>query len=485
MAEPHAPSNSWTAESMAAVLFRQRKAFLSELPVTAAARIDRIERAIDLLAANEGRIADALSTDYGCRPRDLSRFTEAAASISVLKHARKRVRAWMRPERRTLDFPIGLLGGRAWVEWVPKGVMGIISPWNFPVYLIFGPLSGALAAGNRAMVKPSEHTPATAELIAELIAGAFDETEVAVCTGGADVGRAFSELPFDHLLFTGGAAVGRHVMRAAAENLVPVTLELGGKSPVVVGRSADLERAARSIALGKLLNAGQICIAPDYVFVPSEMVQDFVTAIEGHIRSMYPSLKDNPDYTSVINDTHYARLRAFVEEARRSGADVHEINPAGEDLTDDPLRRLAPTIVIEPDEALQLMQQEVFGPVLPVKVYRGIDEVIAYVNDHPRPLCLYYFGNDREERQRLLSRTISGGVTLDEVILHALIEALPFGGIGASGMGVYRGIDGFRAFSHAKGVFKAPRPDMWKLLGLVPPYGKVLQKTLAKELRAG
>ncbi len=273
-------------------------------------------------------------------------------------------------------------------------------------------------------------------------------------------------------------------MRAAANNLVPVTLELGGKSPVVVGRSADLGRAAHSVALGKLLNAGQICIAPDYAFVPSDKVHDFVTAVEGHIRSMYPSLKNNPEYTSVINENHYARLKAVVAEARRSGAEVLEINPAGEDLTDDPLHKLAPTIVIEPDDGLRLMQEEIFGPVLPVKGYRNIDEVIAYVNDHPRPLCLYYFGDDAVERERLLSHTTSGGVTLDEVVMHALIEALPFGGVGASGMGLYRGFDGFRAFSHARAVFKAPLPNMWKLLGLVPPYGKALQKTLAKELRA-
>jgi coniferyl-aldehyde dehydrogenase len=483
MTEPTTLSSGWTAESMAAVLARQREAFLAELPVTAATRIDRIDRAIHLLVNNEGRIADALSDDYGCRPRDLSRFTEAAASISVLKHARKRVRAWMKPERRTLDFPIGLLGGKAWVEYVPKGVMGIISPWNFPVYLIFGPLSGALAAGNRAMIKPSEHTPVTAALIAELISQTFAETEVVVCTGGAEVGRAFSELPLDHLLFTGGTAVGRLVMRGAAENLVPVTLELGGKSPVVVGRSAVLGRAAQSVALGKLLNAGQICIAPDYVFVPSEKVHDFVAAVERDIRSMYPSLKENPEYTSVINEKHFERLSAFVEEARRSGAEVREVNPAGEDLTHDPLHKFAPTIVIEPDESLRLMREEIFGPVLPVKGYRKIDEVIAYVNDHPRPLCLYYFGDDGAERRHLLSHTTSGGVTLDDVIIHALIEALPFGGVGASGMGLYRGIDGFRAFSHAKGIFRAPRLSMWKLLGLLPPYGKALQKTLARELR--
>jgi coniferyl-aldehyde dehydrogenase len=474
----------WTAESMGTLLDRQRQAFLAELPVTAATRIDRIDRAIHLLSDNEGKIADALSADYGCRPRDMSRFTEAAASIGPLKYARKHVRQWMKPEPRKLDFPFGPLGCRARIEYVPKGVMGILSPWNFPVFLVFLPLSGALAAGNRAMVKPSEHTPATAELLTELIGRTFDETEVVVCTGGPEVGEAFSALPFDHLLFTGGTAIGRLVMRAAADNLVPVTLELGGKSPVVVGRSANLERTAQKVALGKLLNAGQICIAPDYAFVPSEKVEEFVTALEGQVRSLYPSLKDNPEYTSVINENHYARLRAAVDEAKESGAEVREINPADEDLVDDPLRKLIPTVVIEPDDSLQVMQEEIFGPVLPVKGYRSIDEVISYVNERPRPLCLYYFGADAEERSRVLSRTTSGGVTVNDVLIHALIEQLPFGGIGASGMGVYRGIDGFRSFSHPRAVFTSPKLNLWKLMGLQPPYGKALQRTLKKELKA-
>ncbi len=475
---------SWTAESMKALLDRQRTAFLAELPVTPATRIDRINRAIDLLSSNEGKIADALSEDYGCRPRDLSRFTEAAACIGPLKFARKRVRQWMRPERRKLDFPFGSLGCRAHVEYVPKGVMGIISPWNFPVFLVFLPLSGALAAGNRAMIKPSELTPATAKLLEVLIGQTFDETEVAVCTGGPEVGQDFSALPFDHLLFTGGTSVGRRVMRAAADNLVPVTLELGGKSPVIVGRSTDIGRAALRVTMGKLLNAGQVCIAPDYAFVPAESVNDFVMAVEEQIRSMYPSLRDNAEYTSVVNHSHYARLREVVEEARGAGAEVREINPANEELTDDPLRKLAPTLVIEPDDKLKLMREEIFGPILPIKSYRSIEEVIAYINERPRPLCLYYFGDDAEERTRVLSRTTSGGVTVNDVLIHALIEQLPFGGIGSSGMGVYRGVDGFKSFSHPRAVFTSPRLNLWKLLGLQPPYGKALQRTLARELKA-
>jgi coniferyl-aldehyde dehydrogenase len=468
---------------MAALVARQRKAFLNELPVSAATRIDRLDRAIHVLCENEGRIADALSEDYGCRPRDLSRFAEVAASLGPLKYARKRVRQWMKPERRTPDFPFGLLGCRAHIEYVPKGVMGIISPWNFPVFLAFLPLSGALAAGNRAIIKPSEHTPATAELIAEVIGRAFDETEVAVCVGGPEVGKAFSELALDHLLFTGGTAIGRHVMRAAADHLVPLTLELGGKSPVVVGRSADVERTALSVAIGKLLNAGQICIAPDYAFVPSEIMYEFVEAVETHVRLLYPSIKDNPDYTSVINQHHFERLQAVVAEAGESGAEVREIVPGSEDLSAAPCSKIPPTLVIEPDDGLQLMQEEIFGPILPIKGYREVDDVIAYVNDRPRPLCLYYFGDDSEERSRVLSCTTSGGVTINNTLIHALIEALPFGGIGASGMGTYRGIDGFRAFSHPRAVFTSSRVNLWKLMGLQPPYGKTLQRTLARELK--
>jgi coniferyl-aldehyde dehydrogenase len=483
MAERAVASETWTPESMRAVLARQRAAFLAELPVSAETRVDRIDRAIDLLVRSDHRIAEALDADFGCRPRDFSRFTEAAASVAALKHARKRLRRWMRPEPRSLDFPLGLLGGRAWVEYLPKGVVGVISPWNFPVYLTFGPMSGALAAGNRVMVKPSEHTPETSALMAELVADAFDDTEVVVCTGGPDVGRAFSELALDHLLFTGGTAIGRLVMRSAADNLVPVTLELGGKSPVIVGRSADLGRAAQSVALGKLTNAGQVCIAPDYAFVPADRVADFAAKVEEHLTAMYPTLGSNPQYTSVINEHHFRRLRETIDEARAWGAEIREINPSGEDLSDGSLRKLPPTLVLEPGDELRLMREEIFGPVLPIKGYRDIEDVVDYINHRPRPLSLYYFGHDADERRRLLSGTVPGGVTLNEVLAHALIESLPFGGIGASGMGAYRGIDGFRTFSHPRGMFKAPRPNMWKLMGLLPPYGKKLTRTVERELR--
>jgi coniferyl-aldehyde dehydrogenase len=462
----------------------QRAAFRAEGVVSARTRVDRLDRLARMLRENEGRIAEVVESDFGCRHRDFSRYAEVASSLKMIRHARRSLRSGMRIERRRLEFPLGLLGAQGRVQWVPKGVVGVISPWNYPVYLAIAPLADVLAAGNRAMLKPSEHTPRTSELLAELIRDFFDPAELAVCPGGSEVGRAFSRLPFDHIVFTGGAEVGRLVMRAASENLVPVTLELGGKSPAIVGRSARLGRAAESVVLGKLINSGQMCTAVDYAFVPREQLDEFVAMAGDLIARMYPSLADNPDYASVISDRHFQRLLELVEEARRRGARVVEINPAGEDLSVNGLRKLAPTIILNPDDDLRVMVEEVFGPVLPIRAYGLIDEVIEYVNDHGRPLALYYFGRDRSERNRVLARTMPGGVTINEVIAHAVMENLPFGGVGSSGMGVYHGLDGFREFSHRRACMKAPRVSMWRLLGMRPPYGKQLRRILKWELRA-
>ena len=468
------PSGVWTAESMAALLARQRRSFLAQLPVSADTRLVRIECAIRLLVDNAGKIADALLADYGCRPRDLSRFTEVGASIAALKHARKHLRAWMEPERRPLDFPIGLLGGRAWVEYVPKGVMGIISPWNFPVFLTFLPLAGALAAGNRAMIKPSEHTPATAQLMVELIGGAFDETEVAVCTGGPEVGKAFSELPLGHLLFTGGTAIGRHVMRAAADNLVPVTLELGGKSPVVVGRSADLDRAAMRVALGKLLNAGQTCIAPDYVFVQRSDLAAFVEALRHQARRMYPSGIDDPDYCSIINQRQYGRLLGYVEEARASGVDVVPLFEGG--AQDDERHRLGPAAIVAPGPGLAVMRDEIFGPLLPVLAYDDVKQAVDFVNAQPSPLAMYWFDEDARRIDWALKESHAGGMCVNETLMHVTQEELPFGGVGPSGMGHYHGEWGFETFSKLTPVFKQSRFNGMNLF--MPPYKRHVQPML-------
>ena len=471
-------------QRMRAVLAAQRRAFHAELPVSSATRIDRLERAIALLVDHGERLVDAMAEDFGHRSRDMSRVTDIMGSIKPLKHAKKHVARWMKPERRRPEFPMGLFGARAEVQWQPKGSVGVISPWNFPVTLTFTPLAGIFAAGNRVMIKPSEFTPATSALFAELFASAYDEDEVAVFTGGAEVGRAFSALPFDHMLFTGATAIGRHVMRAAADNLVPVTLELGGKSPVIIGAGADRAQAAERIVMGKMMNAGQICLAPDYLLLPASQVDDYVADIRRVTARMYPTLRDNPDYTSVLGERHAARLDEWLADAREHGASVVEVNPAGETFdARDGVHVMPLTLLLDVHDRMQVMRDEIFGPLLPIVTYRDIDEAIDFVNARPRPLGLYYFGRDDAERQRVLARTVSGGVTVNDVIWHVGQEDLPFGGIGPSGMGVYHGVDGFREFSHAKSVFRQSRFNLAKLAGLQPPYGDRLKATLKREIR--
>lgn len=470
-----------TESRLRALLERQRRAFLAAGPPDRATRIDRLDRAIALLVDHRDELVEALSEDFGHRSREQSLLTDVAASIEPLKFARRRVGRWMRPEKRKTQFPFGLFGARAEIRFQPLGVVGVISPWNFPVNLTFAPLAGILSAGNRAMIKPSEHTPRTSELMARIIGEVFDDSEIAVVTGGPEVGRAFSRLPFDHLLFTGSTAVAAHVMRAAAENLVPVTLELGGKSPVVVGRSASLEDTARKVAAGKLMNAGQICLAPDYVFVPEGSVEAFADATRQAVAAMYGSLVENPDYTSVIGERHVERLREYVEDARAKGSTAIELNPAGEDFSRQAAHKLPPVLVLEPSDDTKVMQEEIFGPVLPIKPYRDLDEVIRYVNEHPRPLALYYFGKDSAERERLLERTTSGGVTVNDVIMHVMMEDLPFGGVGPSGMGAYHGRDGFRRFSHAKAIYRQSRFDLGAMVR--PPYGAKLRRLLKMQIR--
>ncbi|MBO3273765.1 coniferyl aldehyde dehydrogenase [Pseudomonas schmalbachii] len=443
-----------------AILDKQRAASLATGPLSAEQRIELIDRAIGLLVDHEQEIIDAVCADFGHRSKDFSRVTEVLSPIAALKQTKAQLAGWMKPEPRYTDR------GEAWVQYQPLGVVGIVSPWNFPVNLAFGGLAGALSAGNRVMLKPSEFTPKTSELMARMIRSVYAEDEVAVITGGPDVGQAFCSQPFDHLLFTGATSVGRHVMRAAAENLVPVTLELGGKSPTIVSRSADLKSAVTKIITGKMHNAGQICIAPDYVFVPEESVEDFIVVTRAALAGYFPSLKDNPDFTSVINARHFERLQGYLNEAREAGVELIELNPAGEDFADQPHHKIAPTLLRNPGDELKVMQDEIFGPLLPIKPYKDIAEVVAYINAHPRPLALYWFGDDAAEESFVLERTTSGGVCLNDVIRHVGVESLPFGGVGPSGMGAYHGFDGFRTFSHARSVLRAgDGPDLMR-----PPY---------------
>ena len=461
-----------TIQGMQQRLDAQKQAQIAGGAVSAELRIDRLKRCIAILESNGDDLIDAMRIDFGHRNVNQSKMADIDGAIGPIKNAVKHVRSWMRPEKRSTMFPLNLLGGRSRIEFQPLGVVGCISPWNFPVQLTFAPLAGILAAGNRAMIKPSEYTPQTSELMKSLIEARFDENEIAVFTGGPEVGEAFSRLAFDHLLFTGATNVARHVMRAAADNLVPVTLELGGKSPVIVGRSANLTQAARNIMNGKTMNAGQICLAPDYVMVPEESKDEFVEAARAAVGDMYPNIKDNPDYTSVINERHYDRLQTYIVDAKAKGGNVVEINPASEDFSQQEHHRIPPTLVLDPTEDMLVMQEEIFGPVLPVKPYSTVDETIDYVNAHDRPLGLYYFGQDSGETRKVLNETVSGGVTVNDVIMHVAQENLPFGGVGPSGMGAYHGEDGFKNFSHAKSIYTQSGAISKLMAKMGPPYDK-------------
>ena len=471
--------------AMQTLLARQKAAHLRDGAPTAKTRIDRLDRCIALLIEYDQKIIAAVNADFGNRAAAVTGITDVGGSIGPLKHAKAHLAHWMKPERRKTTPPIlGLLGAKAELRYQPKGVVGVISPWNFPVSLTFSPLAGVLAAGNRAMIKPSEHTPATSDLMAEMFAKAFDAEEIAVIVGGPAVGQAFSELAFDHMIFTGATAVARHVMRAAAENLVPLTLELGGKSPAILGRSADYATSTARIMAGKTLNAGQICIAPDYVLAPADKLGDFVEAAKTSVAAMFPTIKDNPDYTAVIADRHYERIMGYVADAREKGAEVVEINPAGEDFSQQEHRKIPPTLILNPTDDMAVMQNEIFGPVLPVKTYGSIGEAVGYVNSHDRPLALYYFGTDVGEREQVVDATTSGGVAINDVIFHVAQEDLPFGGVGPSGMGSYHGADGFKEFSHKKAVYRQIKTDIGPMKMLRPPYGEGVRKFLAAQTKA-
>lgn len=461
----------------------QRHACMNECLVSLATRLDRLDRAINLLMTHGDELADAMAADFSPRPQLMSMFSDIAPAIKSLRYAKKHVARWMRPQRRPLEFPLGLLGARGEIRYQPKGVVGLISPWNFPVNLTFGPLAGILAAGNRAMIKPSEMTPETSSLMESLIGRYFDSKELCVVTGGVDVGRAFSAVPYDHLLFTGATSIGRHVMRAAAESLTPVTLELGGKSPVILSRSADLEQAAERIIIGKMMNAGQICLAPDYCLVPKEMMQEFHDALVAAAERLYPTIKNNAHYTAIVNRHHKDRLYAQLKDAEAKGAEVTLVNPAQEVFSADDGDTVMPLHLLQnTSDAMTVMQDEIFGPLMPLIPYDSIEDAIAYVNDRERPLALYYFGKDKEEERAVLDKTLSGGVTVNDVVWHVGHESLPFGGIGPSGMGAYHGHEGFLTFSHARSVYRQTGFNLAKMIGLRPPYGKKLKQALRMQI---
>ena len=466
--------------SLERLLLIQRSAFEAERYPSVATRRDRLERLRRIVTQDESRFVAAIERDFGHRSAHETRLAELYIVGAEARHAIRRLSRWMKPRR--VATPWHLLPASARIMHQPVGVVGIISPWNYPVQLALAPAVAAIAAGNRVMLKPSELTPATSSLLAELVSASFREDEFAVVEGDADIGQAFSALAFDHLFFTGSTAVGRKVAQAAAANLTPVTLELGGKSPAVFDATADFASSVPRLMVGKLLNAGQTCIAPDYALVPAARLDEFIAAATATVHDLYPQVSTNPDYTSIVNARHFARLTGLLDDARSKGARIMPLGEAGA-RTDATPRRLVPTLVAGVTDEMAIMREEIFGPLLPIETYSTPDDAIAKINARPHPLALYWFGADRRHCERMLRQTLAGGVTVNDTLWHFAHEGLPFGGVGASGHGAYHGETGFRTFSHDKGVFVQPRFAAAKLL--YPPYGPRFEKVLALLRRLG
>jgi len=460
--------------SLERLLLIQRSAFEAERYPSVATRRDRLERLRRIVTQHESRFVAAIERDFGHRSAHETRLAELYIVGAEARHAIRRLSRWMKPRR--VATPWHLLPASARIVHQPVGVVGIISPWNYPVQLALAPAVAAIAAGNRVMLKPSELTPATSSLLAELVSASFREDEFAVVEGDADIGQAFSALAFDHLFFTGSTAVGRKVAQAAAANLTPVTLELGGKSPAVFDATADFASSVPRLMVGKLLNAGQTCIAPDYALVPAARLDEFIAAATATVHDLYPQVSTNPDYTSIVNARHFARLTGLLDDARSKGARIMPLGEAGA-RTDTTPRRLVPTLVAGVTDDMAIMREEIFGPLLPIETYSTPDDAIAKINARPHPLALYWFGADRRHCERMLRQTLAGGVTVNDTLWHFAHEGLPFGGVGASGSGQYHGEHGFVTFSKAKPVYAQSRFAPTRLL--YPPYGRVFERVLA------
>ena len=466
--------------AMRAAFDRMRAASRRDAFPPLSVRSNRLARLAKMTRRHAQDIIEAISADFGNRSTHETLIADLLAVDESIRHAERHLRRWMSPKR----VPTGIKYRPGYNRLIPQplGLVGIVAPWNYPYQLSMLPAVAALAAGNRVMIKPSEVTPRTADLMARIVDETFGDDEVRVIPGDAAIGKAFVELPFDHLFFTGSAAVGRMVAQAAAKNLTPVTLELGGKSPVIVDAESDFAKIMPMIAIGKLFNAGQTCIAPDYALVPRVRVEEFVEAMQRAVAKLYPTLANNFDYSSIVSERHYARLNALVEDARSSGAKVIEINPASEKL-DPAARKIAPTLVVGAGGAAAVVREEIFGPLFPIVGYDAIDDAIRYVNERPRPLALYWFGDNAANRDRVLHGTLAGGVTVNGCLSHFAQEAQPFGGVGESGYGTYHGEYGFRTFSKEKPVYYQSRLGLLPML--LPPYGRRLDAVLAWFKRGG
>ncbi len=469
-------------QNLEALVELQRTKFRAEGEVTYSIRIDRLKRLKALIVENKTEFAETTKREFGgARSYEFSLFSEFASKVEGIDYAMKHLKEWMKPEKRKTNKPMNFLGGKSQVRHFPKGVVGIICPWNLPFGLTVAPLTGALAAGNRAILKPSEFVPETAALFAEIIPKYFSEDEVAVVTGGADISQRFAELPFDHLLFTGSSNIGAKVMQSASKNLVPVTLELGGKSPVIIGRSAKLDLAGTRLTFGKLLNGGQLCLSPDYVVVPNELEEQLIARVVHEAQSMYPNITENEDYAGVINERHFARLQNYIDDAVAKGAKLTIVGADKTRVSEDN-RRMPLHILQNVNEDMLVMHEEIFGPILPVMTYSDVAEVPDMIEPRRNPLAMYYFGKDKREQEYLLSHVQSGGVCINDITLHYVQEDLPFGGFGASGMGAYHGPEGFRSMSHARAIYSQTMIDVLPIVGARPPFGEKFRKNISKIL---
>ena len=463
----------FSIDSLQSMLNVQQLAFRAQPAPSVQTRIESLKKLKAALLKHQDNLVAALQVDYGQRPAQDTLLSDIMPCVLNINYTIKRVKKWMKPQRRHAGLLLAPASVK--VHYQPLGVVGIMVPWNFPVMLSLGPLITALAAGNRAMIKLSEFTPATNKALIVMLSEIFDSTMVAVVEGEADVAANFSKLAFDHLIFTGSTTVGRHVMRAAADNLTPVTLELGGKSPVIVAPDIAIATAVERLIFGKCLNAGQICVAPDYVLCPEDKINQFVREYQRQFQKMYGTDNNSADYGHVINESQHSRLLSWLDDAQQKGA---SIVPANNSAIDRNSRYLATQLVTDVNDDMLLMQQEIFGPILPIVGYKSLDQAVDYINQRPRPLALYIMSFDRQTQQHLLSHTHSGGVCINETVFHVAADDAPFGGIGASGMGHYHGKEGFLTFSKAKTVLSRGRINTGKLVH--PPYGNFIQRLMLK-----
>jgi coniferyl-aldehyde dehydrogenase len=444
-------------------------------------RIDRLRRLLVMLDDQADLFCEALDQDFGGRSKETSLMNDILATVHTIRYARSRVKKWMRPQRRQGVFPFNLFGARVEVRYQPKGVVGIMGTWNVPLFTTLAPLAFAIAAGNRVMLKPSEFVPHTSALLEAQIVKWFDRDEVCVFNGGVDLAVQFSATPFDHLVLTGSARTGRAVMQAASENLVPLTLELGGKSPALIGRSANLGQTTRRLVMGKMMNGGQICVSPDTVYIPNELLEVFLNECVSQHRALFPGDAKDDGLTALINDQHRQRIEGYLRDAQATGARVVQCA----EVSDSPKldRRMPLVLVVNPSPESLIAKEEIFGPLLQVVTYQTLDEVLDRFESGGHPLSLYYFGKDAKEEERVLSRSNSGGVTINDVMMHVAAHDAPFGGVGASGFGCYHGREGFEQFSHARTIYRSGWWDPRESLGLTPPYGKEVYQRLRRTIR--